>query len=371
MAALASLRLFTLNILAVHARQAGDLRTSLSALQETISIYGALDRREAELMTGMSDTLGNDPIRQNPQEILMLAGIVGGDTTINDSTLDSSSPSSSTASSSTSPQHGSASLHTFVADLQRGSFLNRVEAWRRRLHMLPINDHTSSPDANTSQTTVPSLHAPFAYRRDGKAVAMLNLCAVLSELGRYVSSYVISITPLVHCFLLNMNTSTRAPFLYFVSIYIHHQPRYSHHKAKSYAERATALLQRELLIIDIPRHDPRTLTIDPAQLNLPPDADPETQERARNEALSAMHAALVAEEEKQLKDRLTDKVSLLCAAYHNLAVEMEHLREFDSALAKYKDAYDLASKHLGNESDLTKTMKETYDVATVVRCYDI
>lgn len=54
------------------------------------------------------------------------------------------------------------------------------------------------------------------------------------------------------------------------------------------------------------------------------------------------------------KEKLTEKISILSIAYHNLAVELEYLNRKDESIMAYKKAISFAKKYLGDDNALTK-----------------
>jgi len=72
-------------------------------------------------------------------------------------------------------------------------------------------------------------------------------------------------------------------------------------------------------------------------------------------------------EEKQLLtahlDDGTDKASMLPVAYHNLAVEYEHLGQHEEAMESYLQAADVARQRLGLNDPLTTAMQDALDAA--------
>ncbi len=55
------------------------------------------------------------------------------------------------------------------------------------------------------------------------------------------------------------------------------------------------------------------------------------------------------------------------AAYHNLAVELEHLRQDDEALAHYIKARDVAQRYIGPSAPVTVVFRDALEVAIKVR----
>ena len=65
-------------------------------------------------------------------------------------------------------------------------------------------------------------------------------------------------------------------------------------------------------------------------------------------------------EVKKPEDRLT----VLCIAYHNIAVEQEFLKQYQASLNSYAKAAQSACKYLGSEHPMTQNMNEVLNQAT-------
>ena len=66
------------------------------------------------------------------------------------------------------------------------------------------------------------------------------------------------------------------------------------------------------------------------------------------------------EEVKKPEDRLT----VLCIAYHNIAVEQEFLKQYQASLNSYAKAAQSAQKYLGADHPMTQNMNEVLNQAT-------
>lgn len=64
-----------------------------------------------------------------------------------------------------------------------------------------------------------------------------------------------------------------------------------------------------------------------------------------------------------MKKEFKDRVSILCVAYHNLAVEQEFCKMFGPALESYKNAATFAYRYFGTDNALYTNMKNVYDKA--------
>lgn len=49
---------------------------------------------------------------------------------------------------------------------------------------------------------------------------------------------------------------------------------------------------------------------------------------------------------------------VLTIAYHNLAVELEHLKLFDDSLITYEKAYKISNNILGGKTDIVNNLKK-------------
>lgn len=59
----------------------------------------------------------------------------------------------------------------------------------------------------------------------------------------------------------------------------------------------------------------------------------------------------------EMKKEFKDRVSILCIAYHNLAVEQEFCKMYIPALESYKNAALFAYKYFGKDNALYHNMK--------------
>lgn len=66
------------------------------------------------------------------------------------------------------------------------------------------------------------------------------------------------------------------------------------------------------------------------------------------------------QEIKKPEDRLT----VLCIAYHNIAVEQEFLKQYQASLNSYAKAAQSAHKYLGADHPMTQNMNEVLNQAT-------
>jgi len=93
----------------------------------------------------------------------------------------------------------------------------------------------------------------------------------------------------------------------------------SHDKALKHAESATSLIQQELMNIELP-----------GQVSAAKSPDGEDQDGARSHF------------EQALRRLVRDKLTLLCVAHHNSAVELEHLHDYQASYNAYARARELA-----------------------------
>ena len=63
--------------------------------------------------------------------------------------------------------------------------------------------------------------------------------------------------------------------------------------------------------------------------------------------------------EKEFKDR----IAVLTIAYHNLGVEQEFLKRYYDAVESYRMAMDFATRYLGSQDKVTRSMKQIYERA--------
>ena len=59
-----------------------------------------------------------------------------------------------------------------------------------------------------------------------------------------------------------------------------------------------------------------------------------------------------------------DRLTVLCIAYHNIAVEQEFLKQYQASLNSYAKAAQSAHKYLGAEHPMTQNMNEVLNQAT-------
>ena len=59
-----------------------------------------------------------------------------------------------------------------------------------------------------------------------------------------------------------------------------------------------------------------------------------------------------------------DRLTVLCIAYHNIAVEQEFLKQYQASLNSYAKAAQSAHKYLGQEHPMTQNMNEVLNQAT-------
>ena len=59
-----------------------------------------------------------------------------------------------------------------------------------------------------------------------------------------------------------------------------------------------------------------------------------------------------------------DRLTVLCIAYHNIAVEQEFLKQYQASLNSYAKAAQSAHKYLGPEHPMTQNMNEVLNQAT-------
>lgn len=64
------------------------------------------------------------------------------------------------------------------------------------------------------------------------------------------------------------------------------------------------------------------------------------------------------------KEKLYERIIILSIAYHNLAVELEHLRLYDDSLSTYQKAYNFSKNILGKKTDVVQNLKEVLEKAT-------
>lgn len=59
-----------------------------------------------------------------------------------------------------------------------------------------------------------------------------------------------------------------------------------------------------------------------------------------------------------------DRLTVLCIAYHNIAVEQEFLKQYQASLNSYAKAAQSSHKYLGAEHPMTQNMNEVLSQAT-------
>ena len=67
------------------------------------------------------------------------------------------------------------------------------------------------------------------------------------------------------------------------------------------------------------------------------------------------------EEIKKAKERVT----ILAIAYHNMAVELEHMKQYEESMEVYQKACTLSAKLMGNDNGLVENLKEVAETATI------
>lgn len=67
---------------------------------------------------------------------------------------------------------------------------------------------------------------------------------------------------------------------------------------------------------------------------------------------------------KQEIKKPEDRLTVLCIAYHNIAVEQEFLKQYQASLNSYAKAAQSAHKYLGAEHPMTQNMNEVLNQAT-------
>ena len=60
-----------------------------------------------------------------------------------------------------------------------------------------------------------------------------------------------------------------------------------------------------------------------------------------------------------------ERVTILSIAYHNMAVELEHMKQFEEAMEVYQKACSMSSKLMGNDNVLVENLKEVAETATL------
>lgn len=63
------------------------------------------------------------------------------------------------------------------------------------------------------------------------------------------------------------------------------------------------------------------------------------------------------QKKEEMKKEFKDRVSILCVAYHNLAVEQEFCKMYGPALESYKNAANFAYRYFGVENAIYLNMK--------------
>ncbi len=58
-----------------------------------------------------------------------------------------------------------------------------------------------------------------------------------------------------------------------------------------------------------------------------------------------------------MRNKLQERIIILSIAYHNLAVELEHLKIYKDSLNTYEKAYQFSQNILGDETDIVKNLK--------------
>lgn len=80
---------------------------------------------------------------------------------------------------------------------------------------------------------------------------------------------------------------------------------------------------------------------------------------SKNERLS--YNKLSFETAKKAKERVT----ILTIAYHNMAVELEHMKQYEEAMEVYQKACKLSAKLMNKENGLVENLKEVAETATI------
>lgn len=60
----------------------------------------------------------------------------------------------------------------------------------------------------------------------------------------------------------------------------------------------------------------------------------------------------------------SERMTILCIAYHNIAVEQEFLKQYNPCLRSYKKAAECARDYLGETAPITVNLENVYDQVT-------
>lgn len=69
--------------------------------------------------------------------------------------------------------------------------------------------------------------------------------------------------------------------------------------------------------------------------------------------------------EGKKKSTTEERLTILSIAYHNFAVELEHLNKYEQSLRAYQKASEFSEMHLGPENQISQNLKKVYDTAKV------
>ena len=63
----------------------------------------------------------------------------------------------------------------------------------------------------------------------------------------------------------------------------------------------------------------------------------------------------------EMKKEFKDKISILAVAYHNLAVQQEHLKLYAEALENYEQAANYSKKYFGTQNAIYLSLYKVYE----------
>ena len=345
---LLSLRLEALNGMACAARQAGELRTALAVIKESLAIYAILD--DAAGLAGIGAESG------------VSTGLGAGAEDTAAAGGDKDAADAATAEEEEADEGGyeGAPLRGLVAQEGLHAFLPQAAGSAKDSAALrvPLGAlwaaaiSRGAAGATASSGSDGKGRGPGAVEvrtavQDGAAVTHLNMCAVLSELGRYDRARRASI--LSSALALSLSTRLSGSVLLMQSLPLLARsppfPTASHARAFDHAQRAMAILQASLILLEASQATA-------AAAGASPSSSGAGAAGGASRSLSP-----------SLAGKMHDLLSFLGAAHHNAAVELEHLRRYDEAIALYASARDLAAKYVGPTATMTATFAAAHKAA--------
>ena len=63
--------------------------------------------------------------------------------------------------------------------------------------------------------------------------------------------------------------------------------------------------------------------------------------------------------------RAKERITILAIAYHNMAVELEHMKLYEEAMEVYQKACNMSAKTMGKDNGLVENLKEVAETATL------